>query len=190
MPPAFKLVIPRALQSAKRCLYELDRADFKQNLRSRQRYEVDNNLPRLLMHRRLQRRRQNHCPNTRTACSCNDIFGLRVGALTPLPECVIDPPDGPYHEQPVMPCFVSLEPVFGFNGRKIKWAPDYPVKITILFHPEQVPVGLDSRADGIIQSGRLAEVALRQSTHSPPRVHGDVHSSAPEKVRAYFRIHL
>ncbi|WP_372183187.1 hypothetical protein [Xanthomonas axonopodis] len=66
--------------------------------------------------------------------------------------------------QPVTPCYIPiLGEVVAIDGVEVKRAPDFPAKISILFRAEQVPAGIDTRATGIIQAGKLAQVALQQS---------------------------
>ncbi|RFF46209.1 hypothetical protein D0A35_18915 [Xanthomonas campestris] len=95
------------------------------------------------------------------------FIGLEIGAPSPLPECARYSPDGDYQVaslQPVTPCSLLLEDeVVAIDGVEIKRSPDFPSKIAILFRAEQVPAGIDTRAAGIIQAGKLAEVVVEQS---------------------------
>ena len=100
------------------------------------------------------------------------FLGLEIGAPSSLPECARYPdapaPYLPAVMQPVTPCSMPQERVFDIHGVELKREYDYPWKIVIYFHPEQVPVGLEKQADAIIQAGKLAEVKVQQSVSSTP----------------------
>ncbi|WP_415916328.1 hypothetical protein SE336_16050 [Xanthomonas arboricola] len=93
--------------------------------------------------------------------------GLQIGSSITMPECARYTPDGDYQVsslQPVTPCFIPLlGEVVAVDGVEVKRPPDFPKDISILFRAEQIPAGIDTRAAGVIQAGRLAEVTVEQS---------------------------
>ncbi|MEQ7866545.1 hypothetical protein ABQ137_07935 [Xanthomonas sp. WHRI 8393] len=99
--------------------------------------------------------------------AATSFVGLEIGSSNTMPECARYTPDGDYQVaslQPVTPCFIPpLNEVVAIDGVEVKRPADFPKNIAILFRAEQVPAGIDTRAAGIIQAGRLAEVAVEQS---------------------------
>lgn len=113
------------------------------------------------------RQDSNNASQPRSLPAATSFVGIEIGSSNTMPECARYTPDGEYQVaslQPVTPCFIpTLNEVVAIDGVEVKQPADFPKNIAILFRAEQVPAGIDTRAAGIIQAGRLAEVAVEQS---------------------------